>query len=356
MAQQDKRRQRQEQLPRQVYPFRTMGFALGALPIGVSLFEQQAPWPLWALLLITTLAWPPLARYMALRAADPHRREIAHLQWDSVMAGFWAGLIHFNPLPTALLLVAAVVDRVRIGIEGVWQRSLAWIGLGMALGAALGGWRWHSETSKAMVAACVPFILIYFIVVNVSHQRLLLRLQEKNQQLKALSLQDGMTGFASRHAWVRQASAILERFKQGGCGEVVMVMVDFDQFKQINDRYGHAVGDDLLIQIARTLRQGFADALCVGRLGGDEFALVLNGPLPEAAHIANAVCQQVAAQSFANMPGLRCSISCGLACAHPQMLSLREWAIQADAAMYQAKRAGGGQIAIWQEGMAGSLR
>jgi diguanylate cyclase (GGDEF)-like protein len=124
-----------------------------------------------------------------------------------------------------------------------------------------------------------------------------------------------------------------------------IALADIDHFKQINDRFTHAIGDEVLRQVAHLLREAFRDSDLVARFGGEEFALVLTGLELEA---ALRVCERVRAsiEAFdwaAIHPELRVTLSIGVtdvvsAGSGPAMLAL------ADHKLYEAKRSGRNRV------------
>ena len=92
--------------------------------------------------------------------------------------------------------------------------------------------------------------------------------------LRRLAYSDPLTGLANRRAFEMQLSD-LRRSLGDGCALGVLAIVDLDNLKPINDRFGHAAGDECLRQLAMRLETSLSDAAIVARIGGDEFALLL---------------------------------------------------------------------------------
>ncbi len=100
------------------------------------------------------------------------------------------------------------------------------------------------------------------------------QLQEMNQKLEELSITDGLTGlFNHRHFWniLNTELTRVNLYK----GELALLLIDLDDFKRVNDQFGHSVGDLLLQQVAHTLKETVRDTDIVARYGGEEFAILL---------------------------------------------------------------------------------
>ena len=100
------------------------------------------------------------------------------------------------------------------------------------------------------------------------------RLEETNDRLTVLATTDELTGLPNRRMLTEQLDLALARARRGGLA-VALLCLDLDRFKEINDSLGHAVGDDLLMEVAARLRAGARDTDVVARYGGDEFVILL---------------------------------------------------------------------------------
>src|SRR5208283_2662290 len=113
------------------------------------------------------------------------------------------------------------------------------------------------------------------------------------------------------------------------------------RFKDINDRYGHPVGDEVLCAVASALRECCRAIDVVARYGGDEFLLVLpDTDLRGAETAARRMRGLLAARTFDGAPDLRCTVSVGAAEANASTANVDAWILQADAALYHAKADG----------------
>jgi diguanylate cyclase (GGDEF)-like protein len=153
---------------------------------------------------------------------------------------------------------------------------------------------------------------------------------------------DELTGLLTRRAFRRRAKA---RLRQGRDqrAHFVITMIDLDQFKQLNDNYGHRTGDDALVAVARALRDTTDDTAVIGRSGGEEFVIADIWHPDDVSQRAQQLCDVIAALPF----GITASI--GTAGIHPAHRTgdsgdlLFELISAADDAMYTAKRRGGNQ-------------
>lgn len=125
-----------------------------------------------------------------------------------------------------------------------------------------------------------------------------------------------------------------------------LIMFDLDHFKQINDSYGHAIGDRVLQKVATTVDSMARDSDVLGRIGGEEFAILMYNTDPnESSHLAERI-RQAIAESTIEAVGqtLGCTASFGIAAAHGRPISLEHLLSEADHAMYRAKSRGRNRV------------
>jgi diguanylate cyclase (GGDEF)-like protein len=175
----------------------------------------------------------------------------------------------------------------------------------------------------------------------------LAELRRSEAQVKHQAAHDALTGLANRALFSDRLQATLNE----GVG-VAVLFVDLDDFKAVNDSFGHAVGDDLLVAVSARLAAGMRSGDIVARLGGDEFAVLLGGADERAAvqtaeRLIDALGMPLA------LPGATITVraSLGIAMASPGTTTVGEVLRNADVAMYAAKEAGKGRLAIFEPGM-----
>jgi len=168
-----------------------------------------------------------------------------------------------------------------------------------------------------------------------------LRLAREHGTMTAQALSDPLTGLPNRRAMDQQLRQALSSPTSVPCS---VALVDLDGFKDVNDRYSHATGDEVLRAVATALRSALRVDDTVARYGGDEFVVLLPGTALDAARAA----LERAAQAVAGLPaeiGAGVTLSAGVVTADDQEAAGSVLA-RADSAMYRAKRLGGNQVNI----------
>jgi diguanylate cyclase (GGDEF)-like protein len=163
---------------------------------------------------------------------------------------------------------------------------------------------------------------------------------------KTAAMTDPLTGLFNRRAFFEAAHRLIAQ--QARKGEVVSVLgFDLDHFKSINDRFGHATGDDALRLFAATASGSMRATDVIGRLGGEEFVAILPSPAPEAAIVGERVRGAFEAAGI-EISGHRiaATVSIGVASATPGDASLDALLARADAALYRAKTNGRNRVEI----------
>jgi diguanylate cyclase (GGDEF)-like protein len=170
------------------------------------------------------------------------------------------------------------------------------------------------------------------------------RFTRMQRKLVDMATRDGLTGLLNRPAFFSRA----EKLCRERDAPLAAIMVDVDFFKSINDRYGHAAGDDALRAVADGLRSGLPASLLAARLGGEEFALLLEGAEPNGAcRAAECWRHRIAMTEIAAETGvIRLSCSFGVAQGAPGE-DIDSLLRKADAALYAAKRSGRNGVALY---------
>lgn len=202
------------------------------------------------------------------------------------------------------------------------------------------------EKSRSTLVAVSVFAIAALMLAAISFQ--LFRVTRRSQSsLRVLAETDSLTGLHNRHkmyAFLADVAASDDATKS-------LCLIDIDNFKTVNDQHGHAVGDALLVGVAKALMAAVRDGDKVARWGGEEFLVLLAGRAhTEAVVAAERLRHRIAAVSVPAASGepISATASIGIAGFRPDT-SDNEMIRRADAAMYQAKLAGKNRVMTWRE-------
>lgn len=176
------------------------------------------------------------------------------------------------------------------------------------------------------------------------------RLIERETMLLEYGRTDQMTGLPNRHRFVERVQQALVDQKEGGEGFAIF-MIDIDHFKNVNDSYGHHVGDEALKAVAHLLGSSFSRWDLAARYGGEEFAVFLPFVSPtQALNSAERLRQSVCALNIdAGATRFAVTISVGVATSFAHDLNIAGLLAEADGALYAAKHGGRNQVrTAWQ--------
>lgn len=187
------------------------------------------------------------------------------------------------------------------------------------------------------------FAIIFIVAVAAALvvAGLWLRRRRSDARLGYLAQYDQLTGLINRTLFKDRLNSALTRARRDG-GLVTVMFLDIDGFKIINDRFGHAVGDELLRQIAERLVECLRESDSVARLGGDEFTVILEGGkrVEDAGQVASKILRSIGTPFTVGARELVVTTSIGIAVYPVDGDSYDELVKGADTAMYQAKAAG----------------
>lgn len=169
------------------------------------------------------------------------------------------------------------------------------------------------------------------------------------EELKRIANTDPLTGIANRRVFFEKSEDELKRIKRGR-GEFSMLLIDIDHFKKINDSYGHDVGDFVLIEVSKVLRQSLREIDMPARMGGEEFGIFLpetnaQGALLVAERVRNTIARHsFMADTLKNRP-IGCTVSIGIATARfDDEIDATRMYKMADTRLYIAKNSGRNQV------------
>ena len=220
-------------------------------------------------------------------------------------------------------------------------RRTGWFASLVCAGIALVIHRAHSSYPRS---AFVYWNALAWLAVYMFFILIISELQSLYRRERAWSRTDVLTGIANRRAFFERLEIEKNRARRH-VRPLALAYVDLDRFKEVNDKHGHSVGDELLDVVASAMKREVRQTDVIARLGGDEFALLL----PETDSVAaTAVLAKLRpalniAMKERNWP---VTFSIGVVIFHPPPESAQEIINAADRAMYTAKRRGRGELVI----------
>ncbi len=204
--------------------------------------------------------------------------------------------------------------------------------------------------AQAVNLGLVAVGMVYMVVTYnrefanlVISRRSLARQYDETQRLSSENLRianvDALTGLPNRRALIARLTQYLSK---PGAEAAAVIFVDLDGFKDVNDTYGHDIGDKLLKIVAKDFEALLPHGALLSRLGGDEFAVLLRAPDVEAMALAasRALIDHLRAPLHIGERAIQVGASAGIAWTHPLTCPAPELMRQADVAMYQVKASG----------------
>ena len=358
---------------------RALALPVAFLILTLHLWGQGQPALVWVLLGLQLLIYPHLIYWRARRAPDPPQAELHNLLLDSFLFGAWVAWLGFPAFIGFMFFISTAINSAILrGFNGiVW--SLALFAVGALLGAALGGWHFYSDESGWVKLLSMVGISGYLLGIGVlahqrtqalRHTRAMLRTRETELQalnaslserlneierlqaeLREQAIRDPLTGLFNR----RYLQSTLER-EWARCQReqvpLCVMLLDIDHFKQVNDRYGHGVGDQVLVRFGQLLLEKSRREDLACRYGGEEFLLLLPGMGANVAYQRAQAWRQAFAALEISVNGARLnlSLSVGVAVA-PDHANEPDLLIhQADMALYAAKAQGRNRVVLAEAG------
>ncbi|WP_368543236.1 diguanylate cyclase [Enterobacter soli] len=327
-----------------MYLMRILGTFLCFIPILSVLIEHQRSVWLMLLLAANAFVWPTFAWLRARRAPVPLATEHQNLVIDAGAGGFWIAMMAVNPLPSVVIASILLADRLAAGGYVLMRKAavtllvvflITWLTQGMAADMAV---------SQRTMFATLPLVAIYLIALSALTDSIALRLRVKSRELERIAMMDPLLDIANRRLLEKRIDRELKRLRQS-CRESALMFIDIDNFKDVNDRFGHKVGDAMLATVSQILHLATRPSDTPARLGGDEFVILLPDTTLDEAHVvATRIMDAAAVMKDVAQEAVHCTLSIGIASATREMENVTDWLQAADNALYRAKRDGKNRI------------
>jgi diguanylate cyclase (GGDEF)-like protein len=294
-------------------------FAVDALSVAVGVHNTITYQPVYSNGAGAAIIIFPMLRALATKFDVPQPQHNAR----SATSLFWMTLPY---LPVSLSLV---------GLAGIYLRE-----------------RTVNQPLLCVLLGAIVFAMARQFLSLAAIRGLVLDLDKQRDELDYLSNHDPLTGLANRTLFHNRATAALAGARPDAMAAVLLL--DLDGFKPVNDRYGHAAGDAVLVTVGQRLTELVVHGGVVARLGGDEFAVLLSQvtDIRHAEAMAEQITHRIGAPIDVNGSDLHIGVSIGIAVATDGQLSLDAVLRDADDALYDAKRAGKNTFRRHQAAMA----
>ncbi|MFP5406000.1 MAG: diguanylate cyclase, partial [Gammaproteobacteria bacterium] len=265
---------------------------------------------------------------------------------DSTIGGFWIAAMGFNLLPSSLIVTMLCMSNMAVGGWRLFVKGVPALALGALLALALLRVRFQAVPELAVVLACIPFMVIYPLLIGMVTWRLSLKLSQQREALRILHEHDSLSGLYSRAYWDTRLQQEFQRFGRYK-RPVTLMLMDIDHFKAINDTHGHTAGDDAIRRVGALLLEHVRPEDLVGRYGGEEFAAILPETTASQARVlAERIRGALAATVMPIGGGVRLTMSFGIAELSPDVRDCLVWIERADRALYEAKDGGRNQVRV----------
>jgi two-component system, LuxR family, sensor histidine kinase TtrS len=204
-----------------------------------------------------------------------------------------------------------------------------------------------ADQHKFQVIMFLVLALMIFIITAVIYRSNVILSKEKAEkekafeEMKQMATHDGLTGLCNRLLFMELLEKMVHGARRRGTSIAIM-FIDLDGFKQINDRFGHNYGDEVLRQVGNTLKEVTRTNDAIARLGGDEFIVALNdaNEIKNVSTLAERIVERIAQINQPNDAGIKVGASMGVICGAPGQYSAEELIQVSDRLMYEAKLGG----------------
>jgi diguanylate cyclase (GGDEF)-like protein len=197
----------------------------------------------------------------------------------------------------------------------------------------------------------ILFVVLLLVIVRLS--------AKQQKSLKRISTTDPLTGLLNRRGMVSNIEHDFQRLITKH--SITLVYFDIDDFKKINDTYGHVLGDELLVAICETVNQimsslKITERASFARLAGDEFVIIIQDCSPETAEeLSKRIVKHLCEPFVLSSCEVRVGVSVGMASSSAESTTFKELLSRADSAMYYAKKQGKGQYRLFDTNVSSAI-
>lgn len=287
--------------------------------------------------------------------------ETERLRLTTLLERFPGGVLMEDACDVVVVANDSLCELFGLPMDGAGLIGLNHVELAAQLGPDRSGWlhepdgperREHRRTIEvAAGAGCA--LEVDWVPITRAGERLgrvwLVRdITERKQReaaLEMLAATDTLTGLPNRRSFMSRLTAAAREAHHRAGGAGVVMMLDIDHFKRVNDTWGHAVGDEVLQHFAEVVRQSLRRGDAAGRLGGEEFAVLLPGTgIEDGRALAERLRERIEAQPAATSEGdIAVTVSIGVAALGDRPEQALD---QADSALYRAKSSGRNRVCV----------
>lgn len=328
-----------------IHLLRFSGMLLGLPSISLVFIELNVHYSFWIWAFVSCFLWPLIAYWNVKKSANSVIAERNNLVIDTFLVCSFIPLMHFNLLPSALAFIVTITDKISSSARNVLIPSLVAAFSAIVLFGNFTGFDVKIHSDFYVILSCFPLLIVHSLTISIMTNRLVRNVKAKNKKLKEYSQKDFLTGLYNKRYWHKKAEELLAQSQENNT-DLSLILLDGDHFKEVNDTFGHLVGDDVLCEVGKVLLSFQDDSLIAGRLGGDEFAVIIKDDIEHAQQVAKTLKHQIGNIRLPEFPELRFSVSLGVVERNKnfELMDFKMLFKRADEALYQAKKEGRNQI------------
>lgn len=324
---------------KRVYLLRQAGVILCFIPIYSVLEEQSQHKITIALLILNALTWPSVAYFASIMSKDMLNTEKKNMILDSCWAGIWIAVMQASPIPSIFIVSVQIADRYAAGGWRILKPALLGMMLSFTLIWSLNNFNYTTEFSMRTVWFSLPLATCYPILLSVVSRRLSIKLRKRRELLEKQALMDPGLDLPNRRFFEQKMEGAFRATRKKRTLSYLL-LIDVDNFKYINDTYGHEVGDAVLSRISTILRECAGAQDIPARFGGDELAVIVSNSNDELVlAMVHKIQERVEKLSLPSHKDIYCTVSIGISCAKNKT-SIISWIKEADEMLYEVKRNG----------------